>query len=244
MARMGGDKRLKRSGAPTFWGIPRKRYQFAVLAAPGPHPRNTSYPLTVLLRDTLGVVKSAREARVALGEGSIIVDGVVRREPDFPVGLMDVLEIPSIGKVYRLVPTARSLLSPVEIPDSEKSLKLCKIRRKVTIKKGRLQYGMHDGRSIITEGEVSLNVGDSLLIQVPSQKIERTLKFEKGALALVISGQKAGQLGRIEDIKAGTFSRPPIATLKTDGDSTELPTALFMIVGKDKPLLTLGGVAA
>lgn len=244
MARMGSDKRLKRSGAPVFWGIPRKRYQFTVLPAPGPHPRDESFPLVILLRDALSLVKSFREAEVALAEGSILVDGVVRREPDFPMGLMDVVELPSIAKAYRLVPTARRLLSPVEIPDNEKSLKLCKIRRKVTLRKGRLQYGMHDGRSIATESEVSLAVGDSLLIQVPSQKIERTLKFEKGALALVIRGQKAGQLGRIEAVKPGTFTRHSIATLKTNGDSAELPSEVLMVVGKEKPLLTLGGVAA
>lgn len=230
---------MKRSVAPAFWRFPRKKKEFAVTAYPGPHPRSTSYPLAILVRDVLKLCKTYREARSVIREGRVVIDGVARRDPHFPVGLMDVVEIPSIGKVFRMLPSGNVELAPVEIPQSEKELKLCKVKTKTTIKGGRLQIGFHDGRSIILGSGANISPGDSCLIEVSGLKIIETLRLGKDALVLVVKGEKAGQLGKIEEMKAGSMTRPQSALLSLKTDKTEVPMPLIMVVGKEKPLLQI-----
>ncbi|MFQ6134637.1 MAG: 30S ribosomal protein S4e [Nitrososphaerales archaeon] len=243
MGRKGEDKRTKRSKAPSFWTIHRKSHQFTVTTSPGPHGRDDSYPLAVLVRDVLKVVNTYREARNVIRDGKILVDGVVRRTPDFPVGLMDVLEIPILKKVYRMVPVKGSALAPVEIPDSEKNLKLCKVRSKTAVRGGKIQYGFHDGRSILAESETDLSPSDVCLLEVPSQKILRAVALKKGVLALAVKGRRAGKIGQIKELRPGTFTRPKMADLDIEGVVAELPADMVIAVGDEKPLVTVTGGA-
>lgn len=112
MARIGGKGRMKRSKAPSFWNIHRKEYRFTVVPSPGPHPRSECYPMLVLLRDILGLARTAREAEACIKQGEVLLDGTRRKNPRFPVGLMDVVEIPSTMKAYRMVPRNGKPLMP------------------------------------------------------------------------------------------------------------------------------------
>lgn len=241
MTKKGGDKSTKRSKAPAFWKIPRKRLCFTITVPPGPHPKEESYPIAVLIRDVLGLVKNYREAKNAIMEGKILVDGISRREPDFPVGLMDVVEIPSIDKIFRLVPIPGKPLHPVVINKSEKSLKLCKVKVKETVRDGRIQYGFHDGRSVLAENGIMLNLGDTCLMEIPSQKVVKSVRLEKDKLAIITRGAKVGQFGKIEQLKLGTFSRPRMVALSIGGVSTELPSDVVFVVGEKNPLITISG---
>lgn len=241
MTKMGGDKSTKRSKAPAFWKIPRKRSRFTVTVAPGPHPKEESYPIIVLIRDVLGSVKNYREAKNIVHEGKILIDGIPRREPDFPVGLMDVVEMPSIRKIFRLVPILGKPLHPIVINESEKSLKLCKVEVKKTARGGLFQFGFHDGRSILAENGIGLNPGDTCLIEVPSQKITKSVRLEKDNLAIITKGEKVGRFGKVELLKPGTFSRPRMVSLSIGGVSTELPTDIVFVVGEKNPLITISG---
>lgn len=225
--------------APSFWAIQRKSHEFTVTTAPGPHPKDESYPLAVLVRDILKTVKTFREAKNVIRDGKITVDGVVRRTPDFPVGLMDVVEIPVLKKVFRMTPIEGSALAPIDIPESEKNLKLCKIKSKTTVQGGRTQYGLHDGRSILTESEIALNRGDVFLLEVPSKNIIRTIALKNGTLALAVKGRRAGKTGRIKEIRPGTFTRSKMVDLEIDGEVTELPADMIIVVGAEKPLVTV-----
>lgn len=233
-------KKAKRSGAPAFWKLQRKAFHFIVRTAPGPHPKAQSYPLAVLVRDVLKLVKTYREARAAIHDGKIIVDGVERRVPDFPVGLMDVISIPSIGKSFRLVPKGDDPLHPLMVSEEEKQLKLCKVKTKTTVKGAMVQYGLHDGRSILFDDPSVLRRGDGCLIEVPSQKLLQPLKLEKGTLVVVTKGQKVGQIGRVEEVRQGTFSRPSMVGLSVEGASIEVPVDSVFVVGKEKPLIKIG----
>jgi len=44
MGKKGGDTRVKRQMAPTFWAIKRKQSQFVLRVKPGPHPKHRAYP--------------------------------------------------------------------------------------------------------------------------------------------------------------------------------------------------------
>ena len=230
---MAGEK-LKRHKAPRFWRIGRKEFKFVVNPIPGPHPKDRSYPLSVLLRDVLGLVKNYREAKVAIKEGKVLIDGVVRREPRFPVGLFDLVEITPLSKLYRIVPSRKGL-DVLEVGEEERGLKLCKITRKYMVRGGRLCYGLHDGRTVLDGFEAK--VGDSLLIRVPSQEVLKVIRLEEGALALVIGGSRSGSLVRVERLKEGTYTSPRMAIVRVDDETAEVPAEMLFTVGKDKPVL-------
>jgi len=234
MGKKGGDTRVKRQMAPTFWDIKRKESQFVMRVKPGPHPKNRAYPLGMVLRDAIKVTKTARESQVVLNEGKIKVDGIVRRDPNIAVGLMDVVEL-STGQAYRLVPKDSELLAPVAVDGSEKSVKLARVTSKVMTKGKKIQYGFHDGRTLISDAK--LRVGDTCVIQIPESKINGHIKFEKGATALIITGDNAGKIGKIEDIRDGVFSLPKRALVTFEDKAVELPVEMVMVVGTDKPVI-------
>ena len=241
MGKMGGSNRAKRSTAPPFWPIHRKEKEFTIKTSPGPHSKDRSYALGVFIRDVLHLVTTYREARFVASSGKVRVDGVVRRDLNFPVGLMDVIEFDGLSKVYRLVPRNGKPLEPIEIPVEEKNLKLCKVINKVTVRGGVIQYTLHDGRCILDKEDLALKVGDTCLLEVPSQKVINNVAMKKGVWALVIGGALAGLQGYIEEIKPGTFTRSPMATLTLGAESVDVPTSLIMPVGGDKPFIYIGG---
>ncbi len=235
MVSISGSKKLKRQMTPVFWGITRKDKRFAITTRPGPHKKEHSIPTAAFLRDMLKIVYSLREAKAAIYNGQVKIDGTVRKSLHHPIGLMDVVELDNVSDIYRMVPSKGKLLQPLKINESEKTKKLVRVTSKTTIKKGKIQVGFHDGRSIITDSE--LKVGDTCLLQVPDQKILEVIKLEKGSHALITSGINAGQIGKIEQIEDGSFILPRRALLALSERSIEIPTDNIMTIGKEEPVI-------
>jgi small subunit ribosomal protein S4e len=234
MGKKGGATRVKRQMAPTFWNIRRKESQFVMRVKPGPHPKDSAYPLGMVLRDAIKVTHTAKESQIILNEGKVKVDGLVRRDSNLAVGLMDVVELAN-GQVYRLVPKDSELLAPIAVEEAEKGVKLARITSKVTTKGKKLQYGFHDGKTLISD--VKMKVGDTCLLELPGAKVKEHIKFEKGVTALIITGENAGKVGKIEDLREGIFSLPTRAIVSIDDRMVELPVEMVMAVGKDKPVI-------
>jgi small subunit ribosomal protein S4e len=234
MGKKGGDTRVKRQISPKFWAIKRKESQFVIRVKPGPHPKQRAYPLGMILRDVLDVARSADEANRILKADKVKVDGIVRRDPNFAVGLMDVVEL-AMGQAYRMVPKDSALLAPIAIEDAEKGIKLIKITNKTTIRENKIQYGFHDSKTLISDQK--LKVGDTCIINLPKVNINNKIAFEKGSTVLIIKGENAGRVGRIEEIKDGIFSLPKRALVSFDDKSVELPVEMVMVVGTDRPVI-------
>jgi small subunit ribosomal protein S4e len=86
---------LKRLAAPVVFDMPVQVPKFAPRPVPGPHPVAYSVPWRVFVRGWLRYASTAREAEKIVFLGKILEDGRVVKEPRFPIGLMDVLEVPS-----------------------------------------------------------------------------------------------------------------------------------------------------
>ncbi|HSB50739.1 MAG TPA: 30S ribosomal protein S4e, partial [Nitrosopumilaceae archaeon] len=192
MVSIAGSKKLKRQMAPLFWGITRKNKRFVITVRSGPHPKSNSIPTAVLLRDTLKIVSTLREAKSTIYGGKVSVDGVKRKSLHHAIGLMDVVELENVSDVYRLVPHGGHVLKPLKINESEKTRKLSKVTSKTLIKGGKTQLGFHDGRSMISD--TAVNVGDSCLLEIPKAKILDVIKLEQGYQAIVTQGINAGQV--------------------------------------------------
>ncbi|MBN2042512.1 MAG: 30S ribosomal protein S4e [Candidatus Aenigmarchaeota archaeon] len=188
---------LKRYSIPSYWKVPKKgKEEFITRPSPGPHPISRCIPLLVIVRNVLGLADNAKEASKIIKSGSIIVDKRERKDPNFPVGLMDVIEIPAMKKAYRVTVNSKGLVLE---ETNETDQKLCRINKKVIIKGGKIQLNLHDGRNItIDKGNYRTN--DSIIIKLPEQKILKHIKFEKGSGCMIVSGKNPGAKGKIKEI--------------------------------------------
>ena len=235
MGKKSGNRTLKRISAPRQWDIARKEARFVTKPSPGGHSVEGSYSLAVVLRDLLGLVATQKEVTQVLTRGEVLVDGVPRHDPGFPVGLFDVVTVPKEGKSYRLVPSPDGLVAR-DIASTEAGMKLCRVRSKVRVTGGHLQYGFHDGRSLLDD-KLSASCGDTVVMKVPDQSVVNSVKMSKGSTGMVVSGERAGQIGRIIGVKKGTSSREKMVELSLPTGETELPERLIFAVGTEKPLL-------
>jgi len=242
VGKKGGRNKMKRLAAPRSWDISRKSDRFVFKPVPGPHRIAASYPLGVVVRDMASLAKLTKELKLMMKSGKVKVDGKERHTPRFPVGLFNVISVPLEGVDFRLVPTPKGL-SLTRVGAGEAAKKLCSVNTKTKVKGGHIQYGLHDGRSVLDD-KVNLSPGDAVLIEVPSQKILGQAKLAKGSLGLVLTGDRAGQLGKIAEVKKGTISREKMVRISLPSGEAEIPSRLVFPVGTEAPMITVGVAAS
>jgi small subunit ribosomal protein S4e len=244
MGSKGGLGHLKRLPAPWFWPIHRKERKWAPKPSPGAHGTSDCLPLELVLRESLAQAKTRREVAAILSRDKVRVDGRVRQDKNFPVGLMDVVELSDANVSYRVLPVRGKGLSLVRIAKDEAKFKLCKVLRKSTETKGLIQYGMHDGRNLTvapTEaGAASYSTNDTLKLSVPTQRVLDRMRFEKGNTALVVKGRNLGRTGKIVEVQQGTATRPATVTIEDSaGSKFDTMVEHTFVVGTDKPSIKL-----
>ncbi len=203
MTKKGGGRHLKRMKAPGYWPIAKRESKWTVKPRPGPHPIDRGIPLLIIVRDILKLATTAREAKRIIHQKEILVDGRPVYDHKFQVGLLDTIAIPKAEMYLRMTSDPTKFLRLIEIPEEEVELKVVRIKRKTAVKGGGIQLTGHDGRNFLTEPGADLakvRVGDSLLVKVPSQEVVEVLPLREDAIALVISGRRAGRIGKIERI--------------------------------------------
>jgi small subunit ribosomal protein S4e len=238
LGKKAGSNRMKRLAAPRSWDIGRKGPRFVFKPTPGSHPASASYPLGVVIRDLASMASRSKELKYLVKTGKVLVDGKLRHTPAFPVGLFNIVGVPDEGKSFRMVPSPKGLVL-VEVGGEEASRKLCSVQSKTKIRGGHIQYGLHDGRSVLSD-DLALSLGDAVLLEVPSQKLLGEAKLAKGSLGLVLTGERAGQLGRISDVKNGTISRERMVRISLPSGEAEIPSRLVFPVGADQPMISVG----
>ena len=243
MGSKGGLRHLKRLPAPSYWPIHRKEAAWAPKPNPGAHATRSCLPLGIILRDALHVAKTRREVVHILSQGKVKVDGRTRYDENYPVGLMDVIELADANLAYRILPVERQGLTILRIPKDEAKFKLCKVMDKRTAHKGVVQFGVHDGRNVIAskdESAAQYRTNDTLRVGLPTQRILSDIKFEKGNLALVVAGRNAGKSGKIVELQNGTATRPAMVTIEDKtGSKFDTIVNYTFVVGTDKPAIKL-----
>ncbi|ADV65464.1 30S ribosomal protein S4e [Desulfurococcus mucosus] len=247
MGSIGGSRHLNALNAPRYWPILRKEYKWVVKPSPGPHAIERSIPLLVLVRNVLGYAETAREARRLIAGGHFKVDGKVRKDYKFPVGLMDVIEVVETGELYRVIPVPTRVLGLVKIPREEASFKLCRIENKVTVKGGHIQLNLHDGRNLLVRVNDARNPVEDVYetlgavkLSIPVQQLLDYIPLKEGVIAIVSGGRNVGRVGKVVSIHRGMKRYRSIVTIE-DRSGNRFQTSLDYIfpIGLEKPLITL-----
>ena len=95
--------RLKRIVSPSWWPIERKNKRFT-FAPRGAYKRELSLPLLLFIRDVLKIAENRKEAWGIIRRGEVLVDGRKRKDPNYGLGMFNVIEIPLANKTWRAVP--------------------------------------------------------------------------------------------------------------------------------------------
>jgi len=231
MAKKGGSRHIKRLAAPGFIPVKRKKIVWLTKQMPGPHNKKNYVSLAVLLRDILKIADSAKEVKNAIKNGNVLVDGKIVKEEKFPVGIMDNLTIPKLGKNYRIIIDKKGRLSLLEVNESKAKFKLCRIDRKITTKEGKLQISLHDGRTIF--GDNSYKIGDTVKLSIPKQEVLNVLKLEQNAKCLIIKGKHSGEVAVVDEFYSGSAARKAEAKLHVDNTSFITVKDYLFVVGDE-----------
>ena len=248
MGKKGGRRHLKRKPAPAFWSIHRKELVWTVKPHAGPHAIDRSLPLTLALRETLGLAKTRSEVKAILSDGNVTVDGNVEKDEQFPTGLMDVVSIPSVEKSYRVLPSEKGLFLH-SIGKDEAGYKLCRIEDKTVLSAGHVQLNLHDGRNVTikvkdaTKPEEDVyGTLDTIKIGLPSQEILGHFKLAEGAPALIVGGKNIGKHGKIVAVERREVQKrkDSLITIE-DGRGNHFQTTVEYVfaIGDAKPHIAL-----
>jgi len=205
LGKKGKVGRLKRNPAPRFWPIHRKEAVWIVRPSSGPHSLEKCLPLSIVFRDILKVAETRKEAKKIISQGKVYIDGKVRLEDDFPVGLMDVISMPDLNKFYRVLPSHKGLfLYPIS--KEEASFKLLRVEDKSMVKEGKSQIAFHDGTTLLAKAEGSENEAvyetfATLKLVLPEKQVLDQLKTRKGNIAIITGGKNIGKQGKIIEIE-------------------------------------------
>lgn len=236
------SRHQKRIAVPNSWPISKKTHIWAVKPNPGPHSRMMAVPLAILMRDMLKLTDNMRETKRVLNEGNVLVDGKVRKDHKFPVGIFDVIRIPGIQASYRMLldPRGRLILNELDVQDPKKP---CKILNKSIVKGKEVQLNLHDGTNIIASNDYKTN--DTVILTLPDKAIYKHVKYEPGNLAVVTGGAHSGVLAKIKEIKKVRSSRHNMVVMtREDGVDFETIEDYVFVVGTDEPEINLGGAVS
>lgn len=241
MGKKGPTRHLKRHMSPKFWPIHRKEAVWSVRPNPGPHPSKVSTPLIVVLRDFLGLAETAKEATRIIREGKVKVDGRIRKDARYSIGLMDVLELPEADQRYRVLPEhgGRFILHPIKKAESD--YKLCRIVGKTIVRGGKTQLNLHDGRSVLIE-EGDYAVGDIVKLDVVRQEILDHISFQPGVRVIITGGRSQGQYGILLDLGEEPGKKRTAIIRTPENDDVRTLASYVFAVGTETPLISLPGV--
>ena len=225
---------LKSIAAPKKWKFGRKKNKWLAKPLPGPHGLNNCLTVNFIVKNILNYAKTTKEVKKILGEGNVKIDKKLRKNYKFPVGIMDVFEVPQINQYYRVLYGKDGRLNLFSIDAKESNLKLLKIIRKNAVKNNKIQLTFHDGRNILLD-KFDGKIGDTALFDIEKSQVSKFIDLGKGSLVYFHSGAYVGNLGKIKEIiSEGKMSKPKVLVEVNGKDYVTLVDYAF-VVGKDKP---------
>jgi len=209
----------KRLSVPKSWPVERKTETFTVKADAGPHGE-AGVPLLIVLRDVLGYADTRKEARYALDQDSVLINGKAVSDEERPVGMFDILAFTERDEYYRVFPGQGGRLSLTPIDAESAGSKLGKVVNKQHVPGGEVQLTLHDGQTLVVDDE-SYDTDDSLIVDNESDEVVAHFEYETGALVTAVNGEHAGEVGRVDEIRVTPGSADNIVQVEQEDGAFE-----------------------
>jgi len=224
--------------APSKWCLDKLSGVYATRPSTGPHKLRECLPMSVLLRNRLKYALSGQEVTKICKDksGNIKVDNKVRRDPRYPVGMMDVVSLPKTGENFRLLYDIKGRFQPVRVEAKEAGFKLCKVVKKV-LGKNKIPYIVtHDGRTI-RYPHPDIKKNDSVKLNLETGEIDGVVKFENGCLVFVTGGNNIGRVGQLMHLEKHPGSYEIVHIRDAEGNSFSTRLGNVFCIGQGKKSL-------
>lgn len=229
----GPRKHLKRLAAPKSWLLDKSGGVYAPRPTPGPHKLKECIPLCLLLSKKLGYAQNSKEIKHIMKNRMIKINGKVRTDSKFPVGIMDILSIPRTGETYRVLYNThgRFILHQLE---NEENFIISKVVKK-KIGKGKVPHIYTENGNCFRYCDLEIQVGDSVKIDINSRKVIEYLSIAEGNTVYLLRGRNMGCSGVVvgiekDIVKIRDANDRYFSTLKKN----------LMVIGAEKSWISLG----
>ena len=240
MAR-GPKKLLKRVRAPKSGLMHKMGGNFAVRPSQGPHKLRQCIPLQIFLRDKLKLAMNGREVTQILRQKTahVKIDKHVRRDSKYPIGLMDVVDIPAMNSAWRALYDVKGRWTFLKLKTAEAGFKLCRVQQK-TMGPNKIFYIVtHDGRTLRFTDE-NIKVHDTVRFDLEKKEVTEFYKFQVGNVAFVSDGNNRGRVGVITHIAVFDGSNDIVTLKDAKGHVFSTRIEYVFVIGKgDKPVISL-----
>ena len=219
----------KRVAAPISWPITRKTYHWVVGANPGAHSTETGIPLLVVVRDILKIANNAREAKRIINEKNICIDGVIRTDYKYMVGLFDIISLPATNEYYRVLFDSKNRFKLFK--EDANAGKLCRINNKTIVRKGAVQLNLHDGTNVLASNDYK--TFDTVILDT-DRKIIKHIGYKTGNLAMIVGGEHSGEIGKIKQIRKVRGSGTNMVAISNETEFETIEDYVY-VIGETTP---------
>lgn len=205
----------------------------------GPHKQRECLPVAVVLRDRLKYALTNKECMQICMERCVKVDGKVRTDHNYPAGFMDIIELEKSGDRFRLMYNTKGMYVLHRITAEDAKFKLCRIN-KIFVSANKIPVAVtHDGRTI-RYPDPDVKVNDTVKVDIASGKMSDILKFELGAMVMLIRGNNVGRVGQLMHIEKhpGSFDIVTVRDVKGNSFATRLNN-VFVVGSGNHPQVSL-----
>ena len=221
----------KRLSVPNSWPVERKEQTYTVKAGAGPHGED-GVPVLIVLRDVLGYVDSKKEARYALEQDSVLVNGKALSDEQRPIGMFDILAFTEREEFYRVFPGEGGRLALTEIDADAAGSRLGKVTTKRQVAGGDTQLTLHDGTTLIANDD-TITQNDSVVVSNDDKSVVAHFSYEEGALVTAVDGEHAGEIGTVDEIQVTTGSSPNNVLVEQEDGRFETIEAYVVVIDEN-----------
>lgn len=194
---IGLKKHMKRIGAPKSWMIAKKSKGIHITRpSSGPHKIRECMPLDLILRNKLKYALTYRETSLILNdkEVNVKVDGKLRRDRGFPVGINDVISIEKTGEKFRVLYDVKGRFVLKALKDTESNFKLVKVVKK-SMGTNNIPYLVTNDARTIRFPNPEISVSDTLKYDFVKNKVLDFVKLDVGNSVFITGGNNTGRVG-------------------------------------------------
>nr|7QCA_SE0 Chain SE0, 40S ribosomal protein S4 [Spraguea lophii 42_110]7QJH_RE0 Chain RE0, 40S ribosomal protein S4 [Spraguea lophii 42_110]7QJH_SE0 Chain SE0, 40S ribosomal protein S4 [Spraguea lophii 42_110]8BR3_SE0 Chain SE0, 40S ribosomal protein S4 [Spraguea lophii 42_110]8P5D_SE0 Chain SE0, 40S ribosomal protein S4 [Spraguea lophii 42_110]8P60_RE0 Chain RE0, 40S ribosomal protein S4 [Spraguea lophii 42_110]8P60_SE0 Chain SE0, 40S ribosomal protein S4 [Spraguea lophii 42_110] len=228
----GPRKHLKRLNAPKSWSLDKNGGVFAPRTSTGPHSMQESIPLCLLLTRILKVASNNKEIKHIMKNRLITVNGNIRTDSRYPVGIMDVLSIKKTNEHYRLLYNIAGKFVLHKITEEEAQYRIAKVTNKKVVK-GNIPHTYTSCGGSFKYADPSISIGDSVKIDIKTSKIVENSSLEVGKVVYLIKGKNIGCLGVITGIEKREGTHDIVNIVDKVGRNFSTIFSNILVVGAD-----------
>jgi ribosomal protein S4E len=228
MAKKGNSRHMKALNSPDYLFIERKAHgAYVAKPTPGRHKLDRCITLK-LFAVKAGVVTGSMEAAKAIKAGDMTVNGKAVKDPSYPIGINDVIEIVPSKKTYVIGINERGQVSISEQGKEGRHQHIYRVTGKYRTKGNALMFRLHDGSSVSAKKAAKVN--DSIILEKDGS-VSEVVPLKVGAECLVIDGVHVGMKGKVTELKPGNMhTTASVVIAQSSGSKFETLVNNIMVI--------------